>query len=104
MSSFRSGFFNRNSGAKGAAILIRIKHYSNQILLGTFSQGPNNLLHHRDVENIERRVSKRDARDPVVNVQSYVFVGVRHWVLGLWPLAFGLWSLVFGLRAKIGVV
>ena len=97
-------FLNRHPGTEGSAILIRVKHDGNQVSRGTVAERAGNLLHHRDVENIERRVSKRDARDPVVNVQSYVFVGVRHWVLGLWPLAFGLWSLVFGLRAKIGVV
>jgi hypothetical protein len=72
--------FDRHARTERATTLVRIEHDRHELALRTLPQRARDLTHHRDVENIQRRLRERDTRDAIVDPEIDVighFTGLQ---------------------------
>src|SRR5437868_1679015 len=63
-----------DSRAKRATTLVRIKHDGDQVSPRTLAQRARDLAHHLDVEDIQRRPSKRNSPDAIFKTEADVLI------------------------------
>src|ERR1700730_7575394 len=79
---FGDMLFDSNAGAECMRLGHRIENNRYQFALGhTFFECLGDLLHHGDVEDIQRQARQCDARDAIFNIESDVFKCVHVFVV-----------------------
>src|SRR5215204_3451820 len=75
---FLNVILNRDAGAERATSLVCVEDDRHQLALHALTKCTGDFMHHRDAEDVQRRLRERDACDAIVDAESYVLVRVRH--------------------------
>jgi len=69
--------FDCDARTEGATILVSIKNDRHQLALRTLAERLSDLVHHLDVENIQRRTRERDSPNAILETKVDVLVSAH---------------------------